>query len=121
MESNNSVVRLNFPIETKHTNIKNDSIDVNIILPDESVYYVMLITPNFLQSIIEESLKSTGHYIADDVLVIDNLEMRNILQSISEIIATDDWVDYFTRIGSVDEVFGTPPSFGEIVPLLITK
>ena len=106
-------LRLNLPVGYQVKDVLNDNLDFHLITPDKRVFSGTFFTP---QNILELMASTdSGYFWASDQLIVGDLRLETIFQVLEELVDRDEYEQAFTHLGSVSEIFGTPPVFGELI------
>jgi len=106
----NFKVLLIAPYET--TNVLNDNIDLNVIIPSGEVYFATFFTISNIQSLLNES--SDGYFDAQDMVVVKDLTIFTIRFVIGNIIRNDRLNLVMSKIGLIHEVLPDVSTYEEI-------
>jgi hypothetical protein len=92
-----------FPDGYTITNINNDNIDVNVVLPNGEVYFGTLFTKDNIKYLMD---KEGEHYSwATDMLVVKDLSIEKIYKALEELINADYLSQALTKIGDIETVY----------------
>ena len=82
-------------------NIFNDNIDLNIILPDGTVFFTTFFTLKNIQTLIEDEL----YFWSTDMVIVKDLKKETIKKAVTQIIK-DGYVELsFSKIGTIETIY----------------
>jgi hypothetical protein len=101
-----------FPSGYQIRDIYNDNIDVNVILPDNTVFFGTLFT---LQN-IQEIMKKTNdlYFWSTDMIVVQDLKKESIYNVVNKVLEEEYLPAIFSKIGMVENIFPEFKSFEDI-------
>ncbi|MGH1335170.1 MAG: hypothetical protein ACRBFS_03515 [Aureispira sp.] len=102
------ICHLHFPIGYQTENIHNDNLDMHVILRDGTVYFLILITLENIQSLMaKEELNLSSYFWIEDMLIVKDLSLDRIKVAIKEVVAAEQLEQIGDKIGTVASVFGS--------------
>lgn len=81
-------------------------------LAEGRVYAGTFFTPDNVRSLLEKA-EFSHYFAAPDMVMIASLTEAHIYAAISAMVRSEDYPSVLTDIGSVGEIYGTPPTFGD--------
>jgi hypothetical protein len=94
------------------TNIINDNIDINVVLPSGDVYFATLFTIANIQSLLKSS--TDGYFNAADMIIVEELTIPTIRFVVNNIIQNKCLDLVMSKIGVIKEVLPDILTYEEI-------
>lgn len=93
-------------------NTQNDNLDVNVVLENNDVYFGTLFTiSNIIHLMNKESI---NYFCADSMLIVRDLKEKTITTVIESLIENSELYKFFSKIGSLQEIFETNKNYHEL-------
>ncbi len=110
--------KIKFPGGYRVSDIENDNLDVNVILPGGEVYFGCLFTLANIRQLMEQ--EGDHAFWATDMIVVSNLTRQTISKAIQELIDDGYLTQAFTHIGHISRVYSAYTTY-EDVPCCILR
>lgn len=105
--------KIRFPSGYQVNDIFNDNLDLNVIFPDNSVFFGTSFTVYNIQHLMEKG--PNNYFWAVDMFIVKDLEKMTIKKAIQDAI-NDEYFDLiFSRIGSLSTVYGNSVNYDAII------
>lgn len=91
----------------------NDNLDLNVIFPDNSVFFATSFTIYNIQHLMEK--EQNNYFWAVDMFIVKDLEKMTIRKAIQEAINEEYFDLIFSRIGSLSTVYSKSVNYDSIV------
>jgi hypothetical protein len=101
-----------FPSGYDVKNINNDNIDINVVLPNERVYFATLFTLQNIQMLMQSS--ELSYFWSTDMIIVKNLEKETIKKAVTQIIAEFHLEVSFSQIGTIKDVYPPKKTYGDL-------
>jgi hypothetical protein len=95
--------KIYFPTGYEDLDILDDNIDVNIITQTQSVYFATLFSVRNIISIMGKNKEQ--YFWAADMVILKDLQLDTIFNTITEIVHSEDLEAVVSRIGDLDSLF----------------
>ncbi|NQX38626.1 hypothetical protein SAMN05421820_101657 [Pedobacter steynii] len=105
--------KIRFPAGYQVNDIFNDNLDLNVIFPDNSVFFGTSFTVNNIQHLMEKG--PNNYFWAVDMFIVKDLEKITIKKAIQDAINDEYFNLIFSQIGSLSTVYGKSVNYDSIV------
>ncbi|TFF34242.1 hypothetical protein [Mucilaginibacter psychrotolerans] len=103
------------PVGYDIKDVNNDNTDINVVLPNNKVYFGTLFTQKNIQVLMEKDEQI--FFWSTDMVIVKDLSKSTIHKAIQELFDTNYLTHAFSEIGNISEVFAMYKSF-EAVPYI---
>ena len=105
--------KIRFPAGYQVNDIFNDNLDLNVIFPDNSVFFGTSFTVYNIQHLMEKG--PDNYFWAVDMFIVKDLDKITIKKAIQYAINDGYFNLIFSRIGSLSTVYGKSVNYDSIV------
>lgn len=103
--------KLRFPAGYLGTDVEDDNIDTHVVLEAGQVFFATLFTLKNVESLMKKE-EFQLYFWATDMIIVKDLSLETIRQTVDEIIKEEMLSTMFCEIGTVEIVYGL--SFDEL-------
>lgn len=108
-----SSFKIVFPAGYNIQNVYNDNIDINVVLPDKTVFFATFFTILNIQTLIKND--DSSYFWSEDMVLVKDLKKETIREAVSSIIE-DGYLEFsFSKIGTIENVYPKKKYYEEIL------